>query len=166
MWQTSSSSTSSWYSYRWLSRPSCCWPHSLQTRAHDRPAAQLLPATLASVVAIGWAPSKLLSLWKRSASSYLLKNCVSWVYICMSEAKIHSNSEIMAQSQKVLSPCLHLDFLLRERNTVRSSAEVGLFLHIAPQEMTNSQSSSNMGASRSCFLSASFLRDKRNSHLT
>lgn len=42
MWHTSSSSTSSWYSYRWFSGPSCCWPHSLQTRAHDRPAVLLL----------------------------------------------------------------------------------------------------------------------------
>lgn len=34
-----------------------------------------------------------------------------------------------------------------------------------PQEMTNPQRSGNMVALCSCFLSAGFLRDKRNSHL-
>lgn len=49
MWHTSSSSTSSWYSNRWLSWPSWHCPHSLHTRAHVMPPAS--GAALGSIMA-------------------------------------------------------------------------------------------------------------------
>lgn len=134
MWQTSSSSTSSWYSYRWLSRPSCCWPHSLQTRAHDRPGA--LPTALVSVAAMSWLKSvqTCLFLGKKRRPLISVKTLfgeTSRECVCVSKAKIHS--QIQSQNNdpesKMLSPRLHLDFLLRERHSKLQSRSWTISTH-------------------------------------
>lgn len=172
MWHTSSSSTSSWYSYRWFSGPSCCWPHSLQTRAHDRPAELLLLLeTLVSVAAIGWRSLVQIpvSLWRILVlfASLKLKFGLSHEYQPVFP-KENSTETMQHWSwvQAVISKVILV--FCRKRNTVklRQKPDYSYWDRPTPQEMTNLQSSSNMAALHSCFLSASFLRDKRNSHLS
>lgn len=127
MWQTSSSSTSSWYSYRWLSGPSCTWPHSLHTRAHDRPGVLLLLAALVSVVAIGWRWSVQNSL---EMISVLLSPQELWVVHKSMSArpKLKSIQTVKvnwrSRAKNVISMS-SLWFSVERENKVRSPAEVG-----------------------------------------
>lgn len=59
-----------------------------------------------------------------------------------------------------------LGFFAEERDARDARWDYSFSDRPAPQEMTNPQGSSKMATSHSCFLSASFLRDKRNSPLS
>lgn len=119
MWQTSSSSTSSWYSYKWESWLSCCWPHSLQTRAHDRPTV-LLPLTLVSVVAIIWESSVQFSVSGKDQRALISSQTLLVYFTSLrlhSHSQIHSSSEAVYPESKMLSPHLHVDSLLRQKHS-------------------------------------------------